>query len=268
MLPRTARPVVLVVDPDEDALELLGEYLQARGFDVLSAYVPDEAVALVRGLHVDVVLCEVGFGREGDTLIHAARTRATPAAVVAMAARPSVDVAVASMKAGAVDVLCKPLRLSQVYSAVQSALNQRDGELRARAISERLLFFEACVDLADAAGLPRLYGLLTQVARTSCEASEVTMWRPTTAGWTAVARGGHVSALADVDPAGLAAVDGVQRVGDLLWGRLESAAGVLYGVVAVAGGAERVASHETALARLLRVASGALERVDRRSRQR
>ena len=92
------RPTVLVVDPDEDTLELVGEYLTARGMAVHTAYAPDEAIALVRSVSVDAVLTEVVSGTSGLDLVRLARGRARPAAVVVTMVGDSVELAVTTMK--------------------------------------------------------------------------------------------------------------------------------------------------------------------------
>ena len=45
-----------------ETLELLGEYLHARGMEVLTAYAPEEAVALARSVPIDVVFVELAEG--------------------------------------------------------------------------------------------------------------------------------------------------------------------------------------------------------------
>ena len=67
----------MVVDEDEDTLELLGEYLGARGMEVLTAYAADEAVALVRSMSVDAVFVEVDEGTAGLALVQESRARAS-----------------------------------------------------------------------------------------------------------------------------------------------------------------------------------------------
>ena len=209
-MPARSSPVqVLVVDQDEDTLELLGEYLHARGMEVMTAYAADEAVALARSVPVDVVFTEVAEGGGGLQLVHAARTRAVPSAVVVSVTHDSLDLAVSCMKAGASDVIRKPYRLRGVYAAIEAALDNRAQLLRARAASERLLFYEAAADLSDISGVSRLFGLLAQVARAECRADEVAVWRAGLGGWSAVARGGRVDVLSQVDPAKVAREGGL-----------------------------------------------------------
>ena len=168
--------------------------------EALTAYAADEAVALVRSMSVDAVFVEVDEGTTGLALVQEARARASPAGVVVTLVRESVPLGVAAMKAGAADVLRKPYRLSSVFEALQRALAIRTELLAQQAAAERLLFFEAAADLSDLGEVSRLLGLLAQVARRSCAADEVAVWRSGPAGWSAVARGGRVHALGDVDP--------------------------------------------------------------------
>jgi|GEM_PF-1160109 len=256
------RPTVLVVDADEDTLELLGEYLGARGMEVLTAYAAEEAIALVRSAPVDAVLTEIGGGSSGLELIHAARSRARPAAVVATMVRDTVELAVAAMKSGASDVLRKPYRLQGVFDALHAALDHRVEWLANRAASERLLFYEAAGDLSDLSEMSRLYGLLAQVARSACRADEVAVWRPGPSGWSAVARGGRVDALGGVDPAKLVASGPFldERVAAT---PLRDRQARLRGVLALAGGVPRQPEDLEQMGRLCRVVVDAMERVER-----
>lgn len=256
------RPSVLVVDADEDTLELVGEYLRARGMEVLTAYAPEEAIALVRSMPVDAVFSEVGEGASGLPLIHAARGRARPAAVVVTLLRESADLAVAAMKAGASDVLRKPYRLRSVHAALQDALGQRAELLRTRAAAERLLFYEAAADLTDLSELARLYGLLAQVARSVCAADEVAVWRSGPTGWSAVARGGRVHVLETLDLQEVSTSGLVSS--ELMAARpLVGRDGTIHAVVAVAGGRARVPEDLRHLGRLSRLVVDAIERVER-----
>ena len=260
MRTRTARPTVLVVDEDEDTLELLGEYLGARGMEVLTAYAAEEAVSLVRSMSVDAVFVEVDEGTSGLALVQEARARASPAGVVVTLVRESVPLAVAAMKAGSADVLRKPYRLSHVFEALQRALAFRAELLTQQAAAERLLFFEAASDLSDLGQVSRLLGLLAQVARRCCAADEVAVWRPGPAGWSAVARGGRVEALGDVDPASMVR-DGPCWDAHVAVHPMRDHHGEMLGIVAVAGGEPRTAGDLDHLGRLGRVVVDAMGRV-------
>jgi DNA-binding response OmpR family regulator len=261
---RSAQPTVLVVDDDEDTLELLGEYLSARGMQVLTAYAAEEAVALVRSMSVDAVLTRVGEGSAGLELVHASRALARPAGVVVTLVRESVPIAVSAMKSGASDVLCKPYRLKEVYEALQRALAQRTELLSQRAAAERLLFYEAAAELTEWSEVFRLWGLLAQVARRACSASEVAVWQPGAAGWSAMARGGTVDELGDVDPAELV-MDGPFLGASIAAHPMRDSNSDLLGVLAVAGGTPRHADHLQHMGRLCRVVVDAMERVSAHS---
>lgn len=259
---RSKRPTILVVNEDEDTLELLGEYLGARGMEVLTAYAADEAVALVRSITVEALFVEVGDGGSELALIRESRLRASPAGVVVTLMRESVSLAVAAMKAGASDVLRKPYRLVDVHEALQKALADRGEILARQAASERLLFFEAASILSDPEEVSRLLGLFAQVARRSCAAEEVAVWRASPTGWNAVARGGQVQALDSVKPSDVLR-DGPTWGADMAAHPLRNQHGEGLGVVAVAGGAPRVAGDIDELGRLSRVVVDAMERVSR-----
>ncbi len=251
---------VLVVDTDDDALELLGEYLRARGFDVMTAYAPEEAVALIRSVPVDVVVADLDAGAAALQLVHAARSRAVPAGVVMTCAVENIEDVVQAMKAGATDIVRKPFRLSAVFSAMEAALAGRERMRRERAGAERLLFFEATVELESIDGAARVLGLLAQVARADCGADEVAVWRPGRFGWSAVARGGQSGPLTKLDPATVVASGAIENA-DVVALPIPDGAGGCYAVVAVAGGRTRSPDDGLRLRRLVQQVAAALGRV-------
>lgn len=261
MTPISPAVKVLVVDQDEDTLELLGEYLHARGMEVLTAYAPEEAVALARSVPIDVVFVELTDSGGGIALVHAARTRAVPAAVVISLTHDSIDLAVTCMKAGASDVIRKPYRLQAIFSALQSAIDDRSQILQARAASERLLFYEAAAELVDISGVSRLFGLLAQVAWSECRAEEVAVWQLSPGGWSAVARGGRVDLLAQFDPERIAE-DGGIFTDSVAAVPVRTPDGECRAVVAVAGGPTRDPGDTSRLQQLARVSGEAIARCD------
>ena len=250
---------VLVVDEDEDTLELLGEYLHARGMDVLTAYGADDAVALARSVPIDVVFTELTQSGAELSLVHAARARAVPAAVVVSVTHSRLDLAVNCMKAGAFDVIRKPYRLRDVFAALEAALDDRAALLQARAASERLLLYEVAAELEDIAGVSRLFGVLAQVARSECGADEVAVWQASPGGWSAVARGGRVNLLSELRPE-LVAKEAGLAADTIVAAPVCTPDGRCRAVVAVAGGAARTERDRHRLQTLARVCGEALGR--------
>jgi CheY-like chemotaxis protein len=72
------RKLVLIVDDDDDAREILGELIGALGHDALQAASAEEALARAEGAKVDVALIDLGLpGTDGYEV--ARRIRSTTA---------------------------------------------------------------------------------------------------------------------------------------------------------------------------------------------
>src|SRR5690242_3022600 len=114
---------ILCVDDDESISLLLAETLKQAGHEPLSAAnVPDALTILARG-NVDLIISDYRMpGNTGlDLLAHLERDGIdTP--VIMMTGYASIEHAVASIKAGAVDYITKPVRAAQLELAVDQAL--------------------------------------------------------------------------------------------------------------------------------------------------
>ncbi len=115
---------VLVVDDEQAIVELVSEYLRARGFDVVTAGDGDAALQAVRRDQPDVVLADLRLpNRGGMSLLEAIREQPRPVAVVVMTGFGTVETATQAMKLGASDYLLKPVRLRDVHAALVHALD-------------------------------------------------------------------------------------------------------------------------------------------------
>jgi DNA-binding response OmpR family regulator len=122
------RPVILVAEDEEDILELVVFDLEDEGYDVLVARDGEEAVAMVRDRHPDLVLLDVAMpgldGYEVTRRIRAdAATSGTP--VVLLTARAQVRDVIEGFEAGANDYVTKPFRPEELRTRLQAALGRR-----------------------------------------------------------------------------------------------------------------------------------------------
>lgn len=251
-------PRVLVVDDREDILELLGEYLRARGLPVETAYDVLEAGRVAESGAVDVVLTDLNLDdRSGIDLIRRLQPLRGQVATIAMTGFPSVPSAVEVMKLGARDYICKPFRLGEVYDAVLSAGVELERE---RAMTRRtswLRLLEEVVRIREPSELTRVYGLLANVAMSDCGAAEVALWVLGPSGFEAVARGGEVRILQGLEPS---KVRQPRETAELSV-RPVMISGQVAAVVAVAGGAPRRDAHHVRMAELAFLLEQAMDRV-------
>jgi len=119
----TRMATILCVDDDETISLLLGETLKKAGHEPLNAANVPEALAILARGNVDLIISDYRMpGNTGlDLLAHLEREGIdTP--VIMMTGYASIEHAVASIKAGAVDYITKPVRAAQLELAVEQAL--------------------------------------------------------------------------------------------------------------------------------------------------
>jgi two-component system, NtrC family, response regulator HydG len=124
---------VLVVEDDDDLRALLSMALQSAGSEVLAVASELEALTLLAAEDVDVVVSDVCMSEMGGielcTRIHEARPDLP---VIFVTGRGSLEVAIDAIRAGAFDLLLKPVDKGVLLTAVERATRghrlQRDVE--------------------------------------------------------------------------------------------------------------------------------------------
>lgn len=118
---------VLIVD-DERSIRLpLSRFLQAAGYEVGEAEDLPQAEALLAQQTYDVVLADVVLPQgSGLGLLPRLRTHAPATRVILMTGAPTLEHAVAAMRAGAYDYLAKPVLKDALLRVVAEALAGRD----------------------------------------------------------------------------------------------------------------------------------------------
>lgn len=250
---------VLVADDEEEILELLGEYLNARGYQVLTAYDGEDALQMVRSGPVDIVLTDMKMPNMGGLeLLRETQRLPQPVAVIVMTGFATVETAINALKIGAYDYLLKPFKLRDVHAALVRASERLRREREAARTRELLSFYELAQSVDSLGALPRLYGLLAAVALRETASEEVAIWLREADGWSAVARGGVVRALSNVRPADIVAAETLDKAITMV---PFSVGDRRVGVVAVAGGDARTPLHQERLRILAAVVSECMARV-------
>lgn len=157
---------VLVVDDEDAIVELVGEYLRARGHEVFTCGNGDDALALVEREQLDVVLTDLRLpARGGMSLLEALHQVERPVAAVVMTGYGTVETAVQAMKHGATEYLLKPVRLREVYDALVQAV--ADGRARRSRLRDqaRVALYEAALGLGGEVGPDDLARRLAEALR-------------------------------------------------------------------------------------------------------
>jgi two-component system, NtrC family, response regulator PilR len=117
---------VMIVDDEEVLRDVLEVVLRREGFDVVLAASGEEALSLLDGDDVDLVILDVMLpGISGIDTLRAIRIANPTLPVVVITAFSSIDGAIEAMKFGAFHYIPKPFKNEEVVLTVNKALEQR-----------------------------------------------------------------------------------------------------------------------------------------------
>ena len=115
---------ILVIDDEESIRELLADFLESKGYEVVMAQDGKSGLALLKEDNFDLFLLDLMMpGMSGlDVLREASSEKITVPSIV-ITAFASVQTAVEAMKFGAFDYITKPFVLEDVHIAIKRALD-------------------------------------------------------------------------------------------------------------------------------------------------
>jgi len=128
---------VLLVDDERDFADILAERLQARGFQVNTAYDGEEALRLAAGIEIDVAVLDVNLpGIDGLALLRELKRLKPQAEALMLTGQNDLATAVAGMKLGASDYLVKPVPIERLAEAILRAQDRRTERLEGLRMAE------------------------------------------------------------------------------------------------------------------------------------
>lgn len=121
-----AKGSLLLVDDDRQVLHAMADWLRQQGYYLDTALDCREATEALERKAYDVVLADIRLpdGDGFDILAHC-RRQCPATAVILITGYGTVETAVEAIRAGAFDLLTKPLIDEELELAIQRALNQR-----------------------------------------------------------------------------------------------------------------------------------------------
>lgn len=122
----SAKPSLLLVDDDQHLLQSMGGWMQDQGFGVLLAQDAASAMNQLDQNHVDLALIDLRLGDEdGFNLLRECRKHYPKVVVILMTGYATVDTGIEAVRAGAFDLLTKPLIDDEILIAIDRALSQQ-----------------------------------------------------------------------------------------------------------------------------------------------
>jgi FixJ family two-component response regulator len=129
----TDRPLVVIVDDDDDVRDSLQELMLSVGLDVCCFASPRELLEAELPERPGCLVLDVRMpGSSGLDLQHQLASRGNPKPIIFLTGHGDIPMTVQAMKAGAIDFLTKPFRDQTLLDAVIAGI-ERDVAQRAQA---------------------------------------------------------------------------------------------------------------------------------------
>ncbi len=120
------RASLLLVDDDRHLLESMGDWLRGQGYEVETAVNRITANAAFKRRTFDLVMCDIRLGEDdGFDVLEDCRKQHPDTTVILITGYGTVDTAIDALRAGAFDMLTKPLIDEELEMAIERALNTR-----------------------------------------------------------------------------------------------------------------------------------------------
>jgi len=113
---------ILIIDDEESARINIGDFLNGRGYEVLSAGTLEEARQHLRDNTADIILLDVQLpDGYGPNLLEETANLPVRPPIILITAYGDVEMAVEAMKNGAYDFLQKPIQFTQLEKSIRRA---------------------------------------------------------------------------------------------------------------------------------------------------
>lgn len=174
---------VLVIDDDDDVCRKMTAWLQEAACDVLTFTDPTAGLEQARRVACHVAFVDLRLGQiDGTSVITALHEASEETRVVALSAFPETKEVIAAVRAGACDVLEKPIQSATLVQALERQLAALGLAIRSedefnRRLGERLREARSAAGrtLADVAG---------RCGVTSAQLSQIELGKTATSTWT------------------------------------------------------------------------------------
>ena len=134
-----AKPKLLLVDDDKNALDGLVKILTHDGYSVSGVLSGYEALNLLSKKNFDIIVTDMKLpGMGGLSLVHEIRKKEESVAIVVITAYSSVKTAVEAIKCGADDYLTKPINIEELRLVLEKIWERQQLIAQNRMLKEKL----------------------------------------------------------------------------------------------------------------------------------
>lgn len=142
---------VLLVEDEEFLREMLREFLESRGYEVVAVGSGEEALRVFSERKFQIGLFDLKLpGIDGIELARRVRRDDPDVVVVVITGYPSIESAVEATKSGVYDYLVKPFRLIELERVLERALEEWKMSRENRMLRERLAELEGRLEKYEA----------------------------------------------------------------------------------------------------------------------
>ncbi|MHB2150796.1 sigma-54-dependent transcriptional regulator [Calditrichota bacterium LG25] len=111
---------ILIVDDERDALDLMREVFEKKGYTPVTALNGLEAINIIKQQEPDVILTDIRMPEmDGMELLRVLTKDYPHIPVIMVTAHGTIETAVDAMKMGAKDYILKPIRINEILSKVE-----------------------------------------------------------------------------------------------------------------------------------------------------
>jgi DNA-binding NtrC family response regulator len=160
---------ILVVDDEAAQCRLLAETLQREGYPAQAVTDPQEALALLKRDHFDIIITDQRMPTmSGIDCIQAARRIDPDITAIIVTAYATIETAVKAMKLGAFDFLTKPIDVEHLLVLLSKAVEQRQLIRENRLLREQIQERQALPGIiGQSPAMQEVFSIIQRVAPTT-----------------------------------------------------------------------------------------------------
>jgi len=157
---------IMVIDDEPEICNILKEFLEGLGYQVITAQDGAEGLKLISQNVVDVLILDLNMpGMHGLEVLKKVKTSYSDISVIILTGFPSIDSAVESMKLGAYDYLVKPIDFKRLEVLLEKVFEQIFMKKRLEILERKVkgeYLFEGMI--GQSIGMLNVFHMIKQIA--------------------------------------------------------------------------------------------------------